>query len=399
MTFVLAALAIAAFFWHPLALLVAACLVAIVVPTEDMKWLLLISACVLFTILNVSKELDGDLINYVNLQDYVGQRPFYTLFDKDELVLISGSYRVSEIGFYAPLWLMSQVFDDSKLALAIASTLGIYVPAFLALNLIGKHERWSKGLTLTIAMFTVFAGLNFVAATHLIRQYISGSLILLGFALFIARRPRPAMLLAAYACTVHNSSILLVPLVVVMCWLNQYRETGRMTLFGRSWRILAMIVFMIGMMAAVSFKEIEHLAQDEAATISLGYFVVVGVYFLIANYAIHVQRLKLRSLHYARVAFGAIYFLSLGFFILGIQLFALRYFAYLEWIYGLMLAGITFRLFERSAGLQVLSRFTVAAAAAAILVVRVAVGPWMYGPGDNYMLSWNYLQVTQLVSR
>jgi uncharacterized membrane protein YhaH (DUF805 family) len=160
-----------------------------------------------------------------------------------------------------------------------------------------------------------------------------------------------------------------------------------------------MIVFMIGMMAAVSFKEIEHLAQDEAATISLGYFVVVGVYFLIANYAIHVQRLKLRSLHYARVAFGAIYFLSLGFFILGIQLFALRYFAYLEWIYGLMLAGITFRLFERSAGLQVLSRFTVAAAAAAILVVRVAVGPWMYGPGDNYMLSWNYLQVTQLVSR
>jgi hypothetical protein len=81
------------------------------------------------------------------------------------------------------------------------------------------------------------------------------------------------------------------------------------------------------------------------------------------------------------------------------RLFALRYFAYLEWLYGLMLGAILFNLFRDRPALKTFTRFAVALAAAAILTVRVGVSEWTYGPGDNYLLEWDYFEVAQLVSR
>jgi hypothetical protein len=91
--------------------------------------------------------------------------------------------------------------------------------------------------------------------------------------------------------------------------------------------------------------------------------------------------------------------LSLGFFFLGLALDALRYFVYLEWLYGLMVGAMIFAWFRNSPGLRVMTRFAVSLAAAAILVGRIATSEWMYGPGDNYLLNWDFLQVSKLVSR
>jgi hypothetical protein len=142
----------------------------------------------------------------------------------------------------------------------------------------------------------------------------------------------------------------------------------------------------------VSFKE-------DVPNIHAGHFVIVGAFFLVAHAAIQFERISLPSIYYARIAFLAIYILSLGFFILGLPLFALRYFAYLEWLYGLMLGAIMFGLFRNRPGLQVFCRFAVCLAASAILIERITVSEWLYGPGDNYLLSWDFFQVAQLVTR
>jgi hypothetical protein len=151
-------------------------------------------------------------------------------------------------------------------------------------------------------------------------------------------------------------------------------------------------------MVAVPILQSEVI-QENVPNIHVGHFLAVGALFLIAHITIEAQQLRLKSLYYARLAFLAIYIVSLGFFILEFRLFALRYFAYLEWLYGLMLGAILFNLFRDRPALKTFTRFAVALAAAAILTVRVGVSEWTYGPGDNYLLEWDYFEVAQLVSR
>jgi EpsG family len=395
---VLLSIASAAFFLHPYALLLFACLVAVVSPTKDFKWLLLLATCALFTLLNVSKELDGDLVVYVNLLDYVSQKPFLTLLDKDELQLISGTYRATELGFYAPLWLMSQILQDSNTTLAIAATLGIYIPTFLALDLIGKSENWAKGLIITVALFTFFAGINFIQTTHLIRQYISSALLFYAFALFVSKRHRRAALIALCACTVHNGSALLIPLVAAVCWMFRRREGAQLGMFRLIFCTVIAVGLLVVTMAIVPILGGDTTGQD-IPNIHVGHYLVVGAFFIIAQIAVQMQRLRIDSLYYGRLCFVTIYVLSLGFFIVGLPLFALRYFAYLEWLYGLMVGAIMYTWFRQTPPLRMYARLTVSLAAAAILVERITVSEWMYGPGDNYLLGWGFFQVTQLVSR
>jgi hypothetical protein len=391
------AAACAAFFWHPLALLLFACLVAVISPTSDFKWLFVVAACAVFLILNVSRLVDGDLLLYVRVQEYISQRPFDTLFEKDALRYISDTYRVTEMGFYAPLWLLSLVIPDGKTAIAVAATLGIYVPTFLGLLLIGRSENWGKGAILMAALFAFFAGINFVQSTHLIRQYISTAFLFYAFALFISKQNKWAALVALFACTVHNGSAPLLLAVASVCWLFRYREGARMGLGGLFLRIFCTLVIMAGMMVAVPIVQGEYKA--EIPNIHVGHFVVVGAFFVIAHIAIQMQHLRLRSLYYARLAFLTVYAICLGFFLLGIPLFALRYFAYLEWLYGLMVGGMMFTLFRNSPEFRVFARFAISLAAAAILIGRVATSEWMYGPNDNNLLSWDFFQLAQLVSR
>jgi hypothetical protein len=97
--------------------------------------------------------------------------------------------------------------------------------------------------------------------------------------------------------------------------------------------------------------------------------------------------------------FLVIYIVSLGFYAIGVALFALRYFAYLEWLYGLLVGGAMFTLFRDRPQLRVFARFTVSLLALAVLIARVATAEWVYGPGDNNLVSWDFFQVAQLVSR
>lgn len=392
------AAATAVFFWHPLGLLMLACLMAVVTPTSDFKWLFVVSACALFMILNVSRLVDGDLILYVRVQEYLAQRPLYALFDKQELQLLSATYRVTEVGFYAPLWLMSLVIPDAKTAIAVAATLGIYVPTFLGIVLIGKSENWSKGAILTTALFTFFAGINFVQSTHLIRQYISSAFLFYAFALFVAKRNRWAVMVALGACTIHNGTAPLALMLAGVCWLFRYREGPRMGLGVFIVRAASALVVTTSLMLVIPIVQGEFFKED-IPNIHLGHFIVVGVFLIIAQIAIQMQHLRLRSLYYARLLALVIFIASLVFFLVGMPLFALRYFAYLEWLYGLMVGGVLFALFRDRPALRVFSQFAVSLAAAAILLARVNASEWQYGPGNNNLVSWDFFQVADLVGR
>lgn len=394
----LAALACAAFFTHPLALLLFVCLAAIVVAGEDLRWVFLFSACTLFTALNVSRLVDGDLVSYVALQEYTSHQPFQMLFDKESLRAISGTYRTTEIGFYAPLWLLSFLIPDSKTAIAVAATAGIYIPTFLGLNMIGKQERWGNGLILTVAAFTFFAAINFVQSSHLIRQYISCGFLFYGFALFLGGRRKWALVCALYACTVHNGTASLLPVLMTSILLFPYARSRPLRFGGLLVRLIVLVIVLAGMMAVVPILQGEVL-KEEIPNIHVGHYIAVGALFLVAQAIIVLQRVSMPSVYYARSMYLAVYVFSLGFYVLELRLFALRYFAYLEWIYGLLVAAILVKLLRNQPGLRVFARLMVAIAAATILVARIAAAEWHYGAGDNNLLAWDFFEVTGLMVR
>ena len=152
----------AAAFVYPMALLLLVCLVAVAVPDQRGRWWFLAAACVFLTIANSSKTVMGDLQNYVAIQDYIANRPFMALFDRDNMLAISGSYRPAELGFYGPCWLLAHLLNDSRMELAIFATFGIYVPTFMGVMTIARASRWNYGVAIGVVALVFFAAINFV---------------------------------------------------------------------------------------------------------------------------------------------------------------------------------------------------------------------------------------------
>ena len=85
---------------------------------------------------------------------------------------------------------------------------------------------------------------------------------------------------------------------------------------------------------------------------------------------------------YVILAFLIVISISLSFFVLGLNLFALRYFVYLEWLYGVLFGAMLSEALDGSLGAGALTRAAVFALAAAVLLWRVHGAPWNYGDGD-----------------
>ena len=176
------------FFLSPLLVLVLICFAIVLASDGSFSRVYLFAACLLFVLLNLSKELEGDLATYTNLQLYLQARSPGVLLSVDELRMISGTYRATEFGFYAPLWFLSNLFPDSRNVIPIAATLAIYIATFIGLEAIAKGEHWNRRLTLVVAFFVFFASINFIQSIHLVRQYVSASLAFCAFAFFVNQR-------------------------------------------------------------------------------------------------------------------------------------------------------------------------------------------------------------------
>lgn len=383
---------IVAFFAAPLLLSLIVCLTCVIVANRRLIWLFLAAACVMFTLLNATKELTGDLANYVALQHYIRYIGFEGLFDRDVIAPITGSYRVTEIGFYGPMWILSKLFDNQRLVVAAVATLGIYVPTFLGLVKIARREQWSVELLLVVALFAFFAAINFVQTTHLLRQYIATSLIFFAFARFLEGRRASAALFALAGCSVHNAAAILVADVIVLAFLFPYTAERRFNLFSVAWRLLVAGLVLGGSLAAVSLLELQQFALDESP-ISVWHFVIVAVFFgafvLLASHG----AVPRQYVHYSKQVFCIVFTLSLGFFIIGIRLFALRYLAYLEWVFGPMLGGILHSMPRERLGRYFFSRWAVIALTVMIFVMRVHGAPWTYGGQHAEILATSYFEL------
>lgn len=382
---------LAGLFWMPLVVLLLAIAMSVVIQGRHYKWLFLGSSCLLFLVLNLSKAVEGDLIYYLALQQYLTDRPIETLLSQDELKMVSNSYRTTELGFYGTLWLLTNVLGLDQLAIPLMAIMGVYVPTFLGLLLIGRAAGWNERLILAIATFTFFVALNFVQTTHLLRQYISSGILFLGFALYIVGHKRAALICALAACTVHNATFLLVSELLLLAGLLPYERRGEWG-FGKLLRALvALMVIGASIIAVVIFNP-DYLTAANGEISAWHYAVVGGFGALVYLYTRFVP-VQQGFFYYSGLAFVATFLTSVGFFLLGLELLAFRYFVYLEWLYGLIVGAVLVSMQRGHRALRFIATSALSLAGAALFVLRVSRSPWEYGSGGTGLFLSDFFSV------
>jgi hypothetical protein len=374
----------AAFLYLPFIVLLLFCVFAAWGRSRNLRWLFLLATLLLFATLNTTKQVDGDLINYVHTQDYLTGRSPLVLLDAAQLQAVTPTYRSTEVGFYGTQWLFAQLFDSTSASLAILATLGIYVPTFVAILMLGRIRGWNDRLTIIVALVAFFAAINFNNATHLLRQYISASFGLVALVSFFDRRKLAATAWGLVACSVHNGTAYLIGCFVAVALLFPFgRPFWR---WGSVWRVLCAGIVLCGSVALMWLHGI--IGLSEVTDITAWRYVVAGLVFAVFCYFTKARGFD-RIDYYLSLAFLIVMFISTAFFVMSEKVLALRYFVYTEWLYAPMVANILCAVPRRHLVAYLGSRWLVCCAAACVFILRVTNPPggWIYGPDSRQVLT------------
>jgi hypothetical protein len=352
--------------------------------SRNLRWIFLLAACLLLCVLNTTKQVDGDLINYVRVQDYLAERPLLVLLQTDEMSGVNPTYRPTEMGFYAVQWLMAQLFDSSSASIAVAATLAIYIPTFAAILLLARVKGWNDRLTLIIALVAFFAALNFNNTTNLLRQYVSAAFALLALVSYFDRKKLAAFAWALLSCSVHNGTAYLMACFIALAWLFPFGRA--FWTWGTVWRALCAILVLGGSVAALWFHGINGLL--ESTDLSVWRYLVALLLFAMFLYAARSRGFD-RADYYLSLAYSVIIFVSAAFYAMSLRVMALRYFVYLEGLYAPMVAAMLCAIPRRHLLAYLGSRWLVCCAAACVFIFRVnnPPGGWTYGPDSARVLT------------
>ena len=394
----LAAAFAVAFAVVPLITLVLICLFSTVLAGSSSRGVFLLAACLLFTLLNISKEVEGDLINYVYLQQYLANQSILTFLDGDELRTITGSYRETELGFFLPLWVLAHLFGAGRVVIAVGATLAIYIPTYFGLAALARIERWNERLMMTVTLVVFFAAVNFNLGTHLLRQHVSSALVFLGLMFAIGGRKWPALLLALAACSIHNGTAMIVADFLVVLKLFPYEQPRK----PKPWSLLLRALVVVGLVGVsvvgIALREWELEKPTDATEITIWHYVFGAVLFTLFWYFSRVYARVTKANYYISVAFGIVFTVSLVFFLAGLPLLSLRYYMYLEWLFGPALAGILCAIPRRNPLSYIGSRWALCAVALLIFLIRIHNSAWSYGPGQSAIFTEDAVQLTQYMA-
>jgi hypothetical protein len=388
------ALLAAAFLYMPFIALMLVCVFAAWSSDRRLRGVFLLAACLLFCILNTTKQIDGDFLNYVRVQSYLEGRPLFTLLNPGELIPITPTYRATEFSFYGAQWLLAQCFDSPSASLSIAITLAIYLPTFAAILMLGRVKGWNNRLTLIVALIAFFGAINFNNTTHLARQYISGSFGFLALVSLCDGRKLRALAWAIVACSVHNGTAYVVLCFGIMSVLFPYGRPFWSRPWGSAFRLLCAVGVLGGSCAALWFHELTGLLEN--SDITIWRYLLTTSLFAVFWYFCLAHRMD-RSDYYLSIAFLVAILISGFFFAMRLQVMALRYFVYLEWLYAPMLASILCAIPRKHVVAYLTSRWLVCCAALCIFVLHMYSSAWQYGPDTTRVLGISVREIMEYI--
>jgi hypothetical protein len=141
--------------------------------------------------------------------------------------------------FYFLSTILSHLVDGYGPYFSLFWTTIIYYIAFIAILSISKELNLSIKWTVGILSFTAFVGYNFMLTSHLVRQYVAMSFLILSFILLIRER-KNVYLFFIISFLMHHSAIIFFPIIYIIK--NNYIKNNNFFLYTALFLIISFII-------------------------------------------------------------------------------------------------------------------------------------------------------------
>jgi hypothetical protein len=169
--------------------------------------------CLIFALINILKMPESDLNNYVEYYNQLSSMSFYTALD-----FVYQNIRLSEIIFRMYFWLMAQLSTSISLLIFISTVVIYYIVTFFSLYVSRFYTDNFKSKNNVILLLSIiwccYVGITFSLTGHVIRQYLSVVVFLLGILFLFDRKIFLGVMITMLAGLVHNA-IFLFPILLL----------------------------------------------------------------------------------------------------------------------------------------------------------------------------------------
>lgn len=288
-----------------------------------------ISIFFIFYLISATKIVEGDLETYLILQRVFSSIDASSLFlDSDSIILYSGSYRNTEAAGYYMYWLVARYISDGRMALEILSLFLIYLPGIISISILSRYLRLTKHESGIAYLAFFFICINPALVTHVIRQYIAGSFFLLGMSLLLTGRRFGSIMVSVLASSIHNSIIL-----VILVSLLSYYIFVRKKIMDREPIIfnvrIIILVFLVAflLMNLIDFNK-SLIMQNDGDISFVTLLLDCGLLLCFMHYGPNYFDSKYVSIVASTIS--GIIILSVISYYLGLRIFSLRFYFYIE---------------------------------------------------------------------
>ena len=350
-------------------------------------FLLLLSFLV---ILNTNRSVDNDLQNYLSVFNYMNNSSLRDFFEDSNQFMIS--LRLSEIFWYITTWTVSNISEANEIVYITFLTCSIYGIYYIGLKDLIVTIDGNTQLSVMTILFGTLVCINFSETTHLIRQYICGSILFLQFVWIFRKQYVKVLMLFVPAVLIHNS--LLVPFFFILLTVLIFTQSIFTNKIVRIFLIPVMTGALLGFVLNSFVSRLGYESSDSSDGVFMSMALDVGAYFSTLGFFLYSRNRKpLNGL----VEFYLIFFLSFAAFLFLLRssvLVYLRFYLYLEWfrVFGLISLTSVFPFLMRSS----FGFFLFIVLCFLFVQLRILKAPWEYEVGLVHLMSINFFQLIKL---
>jgi hypothetical protein len=339
---------------------------------------------IVFSSLNFTRSIDADWENYLD---------FYKSFNGNNLIgfLTESqlSVRITEPLFYAYAWLLSNASNGNLYLYILSISCMIYgIYAIGIIKLIRIADLANSNLIFCMVC-GFFVCINFSESSHLIRQYISGSILFFQLPYLVKKKYKSVFVITVIGTLVHNSFIL-PSLFMIFSALLATR-----LYFIKQWVRVFIISSFFGIMLGLFLSQYlivlnaENFENETPVYFSMLIDSACFCFALLLYFSNNASS-KIKQIISIYLAFMFMYS-SFLFVVHDNQLIFQRFYLYLEWFR--ILGFIALSVLIPSLGK--LNDLTLSACSICMLVIflRIFRTEWSYGVGMTDFLLKNFIQL------
>lgn len=334
-------------------------------------------ALIIFVLLNLGKNVEGDLLSYLNLQIAFSNSSLIELLEKPQnFSFESGSYRTSEFIGYSFYWFIANYISSNKITFSIITTLLIYLPCILAYKSFAKYFNYTRIHFSIFILCLFFVGINFIQTTHVVRQYISASFFIFSISKYYNNKIISFILFSIIAIGFHNSIAILYSTFFIIDKLNIYSiYLKKQCLWFLNYKNLILLILVSAITGIIFLNNPIYLLSDNGSISNSA--LLIDIFLILFSLFISKKVFSNKFEFTFYLLYFTILLIVLAFVYLNFLIPALRLYLYLEFLRPVIISTIFFRLIYISSKSR-LFLYLFVFVLVSFFLIRFIYTPWTY---------------------